>query len=395
MDIYIVTRSDCEYCTNAKDWLSANGYDFTETVLDVFDDRMSFYAKENVTSLPYITINGKRIGGYVDLLESDLAKNTGTLVNFNKTYKPFYHQWAVDTTIRHEKTHWIEEEVDLTEDVSQWKKGKISPVKKEFITNILRLFTQLDVAVGQNYCDQFIPIFKNNEVRNMLLSFACREGTHQRAYALLNETLGLSDEEYHAFLEYQEMSDKIDYMMSSDVTTKYGLALALVKSVFNEGVSLFASFLMLLNFQRFGEMKGMGKVVEWSVRDETIHVEGVSTLLNVFLDENPQLCNLKFQNKVIEIATDIVNLETRFVELAYKMGPIEGLEKEDVITFIKYIADRRLLQIKFDPIFGVTQNPVEWIDWILNGADHTNFFENRVTEYDVAGLTGKWEDVYE
>ena len=116
-------------------------------------------------------------------------------------------------TTRHEKAHWIEEEVDLSEDVTDWKGGKMSDVEKEYVTNILRLFTQSDVAVGQNYFDQFIPKFKNNEVRNMLGSFATREGIHQRAYALLNETLGLPDSEYHAFLEYQEMADKIDYVL--------------------------------------------------------------------------------------------------------------------------------------------------------------------------------------
>lgn len=387
----IVTRSGCIYCTLAKNQLKRNGIAFVETLLDDATERLAFFSRMNVSTLPQIFNGTERVGGYKDLLR---MVEKQTLTRFNETYKPFMHQWAVDVTMRHEKTHWIEDEVDLMEDVLQWKGCKISPVKKEFITNILRLFTQLDVAVGQNYCDQFIPMFKNNEVRNMLLSFACREGTHQRAYALLNETLGLPDEEYLAFLEYKEMSDKIDYMMAADPTTREGLALALVKSVFNEGVSLFASFLMLLNFQRFGEMKSMGKVVEWSVRDETIHVEGMSNLLNHYLDENPTLCTKEFEHAVNDMVSQIVRLEIKFVELAYAMGPIEGLDKEDVILFIKYIADRRLLQIRFDPLFGVTKNPVEWIDWVLNGVDHTNFFENRVTEYEVAGINGSWEGVY-
>ena len=136
----------------------------------------------------------------------------------------------------------------------------MTEVEKDFVTNVLRLFTQSDVAVGQNYYDQFIPKFKNNEIRNMLGSFASREGIHQRAYALLNETLGLPDEEFHAFLEYKEMADKVDFMMASNTTTKRGMALALAKSVMNEGVSLFASFIMLLNFQRFGRMVSKRRV---------------------------------------------------------------------------------------------------------------------------------------
>ena len=137
-------------------------------------------------------------------------------MKFSETYKPFHYPWGVEITTRHEKVHWIEDELDLSEDVADWKSGKVSEIEKEYITNILRLFTQSDVAVGQNYYDQLIPKFKNNEVRNMLGSFANREAIHQRAYALLNETLGLSDAEYHAFLEYQEMADKIEFMMDSD-----------------------------------------------------------------------------------------------------------------------------------------------------------------------------------
>ena len=97
----------------------------------------------------------------------------------------------------------------------------------------------------------------------MLLSFANREGTHQRAYALLNDTLGFPDEEYSAFLEYKEMVAKIEFMQNNDVTTHHGLGKALAQTCINEGMSLFSAFIMLLNYQRFGKMKGMCEVVEW------------------------------------------------------------------------------------------------------------------------------------
>lgn len=395
MKVEIVTKSSCKYCKLAKEWLKSRGFFYIEKIMDDDVIRKEFYLKYGVNSVPQIFVDGERIGGLHEIKKSSLfLTKKGMILKFNETYKPFYYPWAVEITIRHEKTHWIEDEVDLTEDVRQWKSDKMSHIDREFITNILRLFTQSDVAVGQNYCDQFIPMFKNNEVRNMLLSIGCREGTHQRAYALLNDTLGLQAEEYHAFLEYKEMSDKIDFMMDSDVTTPRGLALALAKSVFNEGVSLMASFIMLLNFQRFGKMKGMGKVVEWSVRDETIHVEAVSSLLNAFLEENPELLDNAFEQTVYTMSRQVVELETKFIELAYKLGPIEGLEKNDVINFIYHMTDRRLLQIGFEPIFDAKKNPLDWVDWILNGVDHTNFFENRVTDYEIAGITGSWEDAY-
>ena len=162
------------------------------------------------------------------------------LLEFSKTYKPFLYPWAVELTKKHEEVHWVEDEAELSEDIQDWR-TKLSVEEKEFITQVLRLFTQSDVQVGENYHELLIPKFKNNEVRNMLSSFANREGVHQRAYALLNDTLGLPDEEHSAFMEYKEMADKIDFMKEGDINTQTGLALVLAQSVFNEGCLLYTS----------------------------------------------------------------------------------------------------------------------------------------------------------
>ncbi len=399
MKVEIYSKSNCPFCEKAKHWFKSHGYEYTEHRMDNEEERLAFYQRvPNARSVPQIFIDDKLIGTYDEFMKvapNYVKKKGGGLMEFSETYKPFHYPWAVEITTRHEKVHWIEDELDLSEDVADWKSGKTSVIEREYITNILRLFTQSDVAVGQNYFDQFIPKFKNNEVRNMLGAFASREGIHQRAYALLNETLGLSDAEYHAFLEYQEMADKIEFMMDSDPNTVRGLGLSLAKSVMNEGVALFASFVMLLNFQRYGKMKGMGKVVEWSIRDESIHVEGISKLFKAYCAEHPRIVDDEFKSAIYEMARQAVKLEDKFVDLAYKLGEIEGLESSEVKTYIRYITDRRLLQLGMKPNFKVKDNPLPWLEWVLNGADHTNFFENRVTEYEVAGLTGKWDDVYE
>ena len=398
MEVVIYSKSDCPFCEKAKDWFKAHGYNFTENRLDNEEQRLAFYQTlPGASSVPQIFIDGNHIGTYDDLMaKSDtiIKKSGGGLLEFSETYKPFHYPWAVEITTRHEKMHWIEDEIDLSEDVTDWKNGKMGDIEKEYVTNILRLFTQSDVAVGQNYFDQFIPKFKNNEVRNMLGSFATREGIHQRAYALLNETLGLSDAEYHAFLEYTEMADKIEFMMDSDPNTMRGLGLSLAKSVMNEGVALFASFVMLLNFQRYGKMKGMGKVVEWSIRDETVHVEGVARLFKAFCAEHPRIVDDEFKAEIYEMARQSVKLEDKFTDLAYKLGEIQGLEAKEVKQYVRYITDRRLLQLGMKPNFKVKENPLPWLDWVLNGADHSNFFETRVTEYEVAGLEGSWREAY-
>mgnify|MGYP000111214964 FL=1 len=411
MEVVLYSKSDCPFCVRAKDWFDTHGFTYTENKLDDEEQRLAFYQRLNgvqeniskgsenrpVNSVPQIFIDGKHIGGYDQLIQKAdklLKKKSGGLMEFSTTYKPFYYPWATEITTRHEKAHWIEDEIDLSEDVTDWKGGKVTATEKDYITNILRLFTQSDVAVGQNYYDQFIPKFKNNEVRNMLGSFAAREGIHQRAYALLNETLGLPESEYHKFLEYTEMVDKVEFMMDADPSTQRGLGLALAKSVFNEGVALFASFVMLLNFQRFGKMKGMGKVVEWSIRDESMHVEGNSKLFRSFCSEHPRIVDQSFKAEIYEMSRLAVDLEDKFIDLAYEMGEIEGLSKEEVKQYIRYIADRRLLQLGLKTNFKVKENPLPWLEWVLNGADHTNFFENRVTEYEVAGLSGTWDEAY-
>jgi len=318
-----------------------------------------------------------------------------SLLKTSETYKPFKYPWAVELSKKHEEIHWIEDEAELSEDVQDWK-TKLTDSEKEFITHVLRLFTQSDVQVGENYHELLIPKFKNNEVRNMLSSFAAREAVHQRAYALLNDTLGLPDEDFHKFLEYKEMADKIDFMKEGETNSHTGLALALAQSVFNEGMSVFASFVMLLNFQRFGKMKGMATIVEWSIRDETIHVQGNSKLFREFCEEHPRIVNDELKSKIYQMAENAVKLEEKFIQLAFKGNEVQGLTKKEVRDYIRHIADRRLLQLGLKPLFNQKKNPLPWLDWVLNGASHDNFFEKRVTEYSVAGMEGEdfgWEEI--
>ena len=314
------------------------------------------------------------------------------LTELSQTYKPFNYPWAMQYAEAHEKIHWGSWEAKLQEDLNQWKSGKINQNEKNHITNILRIFTQSDVAVGGNYSEIFIPAFRNNEIRNMLLSFANREGTHQRSYALLNDTLGIPEKEYSVFLEYKEMADKIDFMTQPPKNMKkhdQNLAFELARSVCNEGMSLFSAFVMLLNYQRFGKMKGMCEIVEWSIRDETMHVEAMTKLFHTYLEENPHLVTDTLKTYIYTNFTKAVELENNLIDLIYKNSESEGLQKEDVKLYIAYLADRRLLQLGLKPIFKQKENPLPWLDWIVFGDSFKNFFEGTVTDYNASGLTGE------
>ena len=317
-----------------------------------------------------------------------------SLLKAREYYKPFQYPWAFEAYDQQQKMHWLPSEVPLAEDVRDWNE-RLNEKEKNLITQILKFFTQGDVDIAQAYLDNYIPKFKPPEIRMMLSSIATSEANHAHSYSLLNDTIGLPDSEYKAFQEYKAMSDKHDYIFRSKGDGVEGMARELATfSAFGEGLQLFASFVMLLNFQRAGKMKGMGKVVEWSIRDESIHVEGISKLFRQYCLEHPRIVGDKFKADIYKMSTLSVELEDKFVDLAYSMGDIEGLSSEDVKKYIRYITDRRLLQLGLKPNFKVKENPLPWLEWILNGADHTNFFENRVTEYEVAGLTGNWDDVY-
>lgn len=315
------------------------------------------------------------------------------LREFSPTYKPFHYPWAMELAAEHEDIHWTEKELDLAEDVKNWK-NDLTPEEKNLVSQILRLFTQSDVQVGQNYADYFIPIFKNNEIRNGLYSIASREGTHQRAYAMINETLNLPDSEFHAFLEYTAMSDKATFMGANDTTDDHGIALALAKTVFSEGVSLFGAFAMLLNFQRFGKMKGMCEAVRWSIIDESMHVEFMSKVFRAYCEENPHVVTDELKLAIYEMAREVERLENKYLDLAFELGDVEGLRKDEMKEYVKYLLDRRLLQLGLKANFNVEKNPIKWFDQIMGSTTHANFFESRVTDYQVVGMTGEWEDAY-
>ena len=305
-------------------------------------------------------------------------------------YKPFDYEWAFESYDTMQKMHWLPSEVPLHEDIRDWNE-RLTKEEKNLINQILKFFTQGDVDIAKAYLDNYIPKFKPPEVRMMLSSFATAEANHAHAYALLNDTIGEPELlDFKAFQEYKEMADKHEYLFKDKGKGIQGVAREIACfSACGEGLQLFASFVMLLNFQRYGRMKGMCQIVTWSIRDETHHVESMIKLFKTLVKENPNIWTEKFKASIYQTARDMVDLEDKFIDLAFSMGGIRGLSADEVKKYIRYIADRRLLQLSLKPNYGVKDNPLGWLDWVLNGVEHANFFENRATEYNKGTITGK------
>jgi ribonucleoside-diphosphate reductase beta chain len=325
-----------------------------------------------------------------------IKKTTARLTDERTSFKPFNYPWAYDAWLKHEQSHWLHTEVPMAEDVKDWKK-KLSPSEKEFLTNIFRFFTQGDIDVAGGYVNNYLPYFPQPEVRMMLLGFAAREALHIAAYSHLIETLGLPDTTYNQFMEYQEMKDKHDYVMniSGQNTTKENTATHIaVFSAFTEGMQLFSSFVMLLNFPRTGKMKGMGQIVTWSIVDETMHAENMMKLFKTYIQENNEIWNDDLKSRIYAIAERMVDLEDKFIDLAFSSGDMEGLTADELKKYIRYIADRRLIGLGMKGIFKVKRNPLPWVEEMINAPTHTNFFENRSTDYAKAAHTGTWDEVW-
>ncbi len=311
-------------------------------------------------------------------------------------FKPFNYPWAYDAWLKHEQSHWLHTEVPMLEDVNDWKK-RLTDGEKHFLTNIFRFFTQGDIDVAGGYVKNYLPYFPQPEIRMMLMGFAAREALHVAAYSHLIETLGMPEATYQEFLEYDSMRAKHDYFtdLSNSNGTPESVATNIAAfSAFTEGMQLFSSFIMLLNFPRHGKMKGMGQIVTWSIVDETQHAESMIKLFRAYVEENRELWNDDLKSQIYTIAEKMVELEDKFIELSFSMGAMEDLTEDDVKKYIRYICDRRLISLGLKGIFKVKKNPLPWVEEMINAPTHTNFFENRATDYAKGALSGKWDDVW-
>ena len=309
-------------------------------------------------------------------------------------YKPFNYPWAFEAYKTQQHMNWLPDEVNLADDLKDFRE-RLTEDNRQLLTNIFRFFTQADVDVAEGYATHYLPTFKQPEVRMMLSAFANMEAVHQEAYSLLLETLGYDDSEYQKFTEIQSMYEKHEYLSDFGTESLVDLAKTMaVYSAFTEGVQLFSSFAILLNYSRHNFMKGMGQIVTWSIRDETLHVESMSRLFKELIRENPELWTDELKYEIYCAAERTVELEDAFIDTCFESAEILNLSSEEVKEYIRYIADRRLLGLGMKAIFKSSKNPLPWLDYILNGVEHTNFFENRATEYARASTTGNWKDIF-
>lgn len=318
----------------------------------------------------------------------------------SKSYRPFQYSWAVEAAQKHSiEMYWDIHQVNLQDDVQQYfsKNGLATQnvsheQNKNILDRTLCLFTEMDRTVGAGYTKMMSNI-RNNEIRNMFLTFASREVTHQRAYALCAETFGFSDQDWIAFSGYVEMVDKLD-VMTADVipegaSEELQTCVLLAQVLLGEGIGLFAAFATLLNLPRHGLMIGFNDVNEWSLKDEQEHVINNIRALKEGRKSLSELENEALDRVILAFIEAYKQAEFKFIDLVFEMGGAEGLTAQEMKGYISYLCEFREYQLELRSMKDVGKNPLEWMEWVLSGSKHGNFFEKKITDYSHGGLPGK------
>jgi ribonucleoside-diphosphate reductase beta chain len=315
------------------------------------------------------------------------------ITDIRNYYKPFEYQTAFDYYKDQHRAHWLADEVPLASDLNDWKL-KLTESEKSLIGNILKSFAQTEVHVNDYWSTKVSVWFPKPEIQAMARVFADFESIHAEAYARLNEELGLDD--FKAFLEDETSKAKIERLIETPGETIEDRAISLaIFSAFTEGVNLFSSFAVLMSFQLRNLMKGTGQIVEWSVRDESLHSKAGCWLFRTLLEEQPELNTDELREKIIEACHLSVQLEFDFIDKAFEMGSVEGLNKNQLKNFIKARANEKMIELGYKAIYNdIDPNllkQIEWFGHLTSGKTQQDFFAGRVTNYSKS--TADWDDL--
>jgi len=313
---------------------------------------------------------------------SSVQSITKSILTPRPTYAPFEYPPAYNYWQLQQQSHWLHTEVAMGPDISDWK-SVLSDTEKQVIGHILKGFTQSEIFIEEYWGQMVGNWFKKPEIQMMASAFASFESIHAVAYAYLNQSLGLED--FDAFLQEPTAKAKIDRLISTKGKSKSEIARSLaIFSAFNEGVNLFASFAILLNFSRYNKMKGLGQIISYSIKDESLHSEAGCWLFRTLVSENPEILTDSLKAEINEAARLTVELENAFISKAFEFGPVEGLDLNDLKNFILFRTNTKLNDLGLESLFTVDREALarlSWFDVLSAGATSTDFFAQRVTDY--------------
>lgn len=309
---------------------------------------------------------------------------------------PLKYKWAWEHYINGCANHWMPTEVSMAKDIELWKSNRLTADERLVIMRNLGFFSTAESLVGNNI---ILAIFKhvtNPEARQYLLRQAFEEAIHTHTFHYIVESLSLDQGEvFNMYNEIPSIKAKDEFQMQltaelSDPHFSTETVDGIQKFLRNligyyilmEGLFFYTGFVMILSFHRQNKMTGIGEQFQYILRDESTHLNFGIDLINGIKEENPEAWTPEFQDHIIDLVHQAVELEYAYAVDCLPRG-ILGLSAPLFREYVQHIADRRLERIGIKPQYG-SRNPFPWMSETIDLGKEKNFFETRVTDYQSA-----------
>lgn len=309
---------------------------------------------------------------------------------------PFRYPWARKFYQNGVSNNWTPEEISMQKDVEQWKsRTSLTADERRMVLWNLGFFSTAESLTANNIVLAVYKHLKVPEFRQYLLRQAYEEAVHTDMFIYGCDSLGLSpDEVYNAYQTIPSIKEKDDFVATltkgvdqpdfvvdpSDIKSVQTFVRDLIGFyLIMEGIFFYAGFAMMLGLKENGKMVGMGQQFNYTLRDESVHVDFGLTVIKTIIEEYPQIWTKEFQQEIYDLVREAVRLESLYVNDALPNG-IFGLLPKSFIEYVQHIADRRLTSIGLKAIYN-TKNPFGFMTKAVDLTKEVNFFESRPTEY--------------
>jgi|TARA_Y100000361_G_scaffold50227_1_gene43655 ribonucleoside-diphosphate reductase beta chain len=312
---------------------------------------------------------------------------------------PHVNKWAWDLFIDGAANNWMPTEISMAKDIEQWKSNLLSEDEKLVVKRCLGFFAGSESLVANNLLLSIFKFVTDPECRQYILRQAYEESLHNLTVVYVCDSLNLDiDEVYQAYNSIPSIKAKDDFLMNIttdinrpdfNINTLEGkrefLRNIITYYIICEGIFFFSGFAMLLSFNRQNKLPGIGEQIQYTLRDESLHIKFGTEMINRIREDNPKVWTKSFEKETLAHIETAMELELAYAREVLPTG-ILGLNSDMFIDYVQFIADRRLSNLGLPSPFGEAQNPFPWMSEIIDLEKCKNFFETRVTEYSVGTL---------
>ncbi len=312
---------------------------------------------------------------------------------------PFKYDWAWQKYLDGCANHWMPQEINMTADLALWRDPNgLTEDERTVIKRNLGFFSSADSLVANNLVLAVYRHITNPECRQYLLRQSFEEAVHTHAYQYCVESLGLDEGEiFNMYRELPAVARKAEWALPftqhlADPNFHTGtpendqklLRELIAFYVVFEGIFFYVGFTQILSMGRRNKMTGVAEQFQYILRDESMHMNFGIDVINQIKIENPHLWSTEFQQEMVDLIREAVEIETQYARDTMPRG-ILGLNAPMFEEYLQFIANRRCSQIGLPAQYQGVSNPFPWMSEVLDLKKEKNFFETRVTEYQTGG----------